>query len=69
MKVAKRVDLKISYYKKKNSVIMYGDESQTYYGDQFTIYTNIKSLCCTPETNTMLCTNQTSTTKKSQPRF
>ena len=68
MKVAERVDFKISYHKKKNSVIMVMNVKQTY-GDQFTIYTNIKSLCCTPETNTMLCTNQTSTTKKSQPRF
>ena len=26
-------------------------------GDYFEIYTNIKSLCCTPETNTILCVN------------
>lgn len=24
--------------------------NETYYGDHFVIYTNIKSLCCTPET-------------------
>ena len=27
----------------------------TYCGDHFVIYTNIKSLHCTPETNIMLC--------------
>ena len=27
------------------------DANQTYCGDHFTIYPNIKSLCCTPETN------------------
>ena len=26
------------------------DINQTYCGDHFTIYTNIESLCCTPET-------------------
>ena len=26
-------------------------------GDYFEIHTNIKSLCCTPETNTILCVN------------
>ena len=29
------------------------DINQTYYGDYFTIYTNIKSLSCTPEINIM----------------
>lgn len=28
--------------------------NQTYCGDQFTIQTNVKPLCCTPETN-VLC--------------
>ena len=32
--------------------------NQTQCGDNFTIYTNIKSSCCTPETN-MLCINYT----------
>ena len=27
-------------------------------GDHFAIYTNIKSLCCTPETNIMLHLNK-----------
>ena len=27
------------------------DINQTYGGDHFAIYTNIESLCCTPETN------------------
>ena len=30
------------------------DINQTYCGDHFTIYTNIKSLICTPETNVMI---------------
>ena len=29
------------------------DVNQTYCGDHFAMYTNIKSLCCTPETNIM----------------
>lgn len=32
-------------------------------GAHFTIYTNIKALCCTPETNVMLCINHTSIKK------
>ena len=35
-----------------------------YCGANFIIYTNIESLCCTPETNTMLYVNYTSTFKK-----
>ena len=30
------------------------DVNQTYYGDHFTIYTNVESLFCTPETSIML---------------
>ena len=29
----------------------------TYHGDHFVIYKNIKSLCCTPETDIMLKLN------------
>ena len=29
-------------------------------GDYFAIYTNMESLCCTPETQVMLCVNYTS---------
>ena len=29
----------------------------TFCGNQFTIYTHIKSLCCTPKTNTMFQVN------------
>ena len=36
------------------------DVNETYCGDHFAIYTNIKSLCCTPETNIMLYVNYTS---------
>ena len=35
----------------------------TYCGDHFSIYTNIETLCCTPETNT-LYVNQNSFKKK-----
>ena len=38
--------------------------NRTYYGDHFTIYTNIKSLCCTPETNITLYINYTLPKKK-----
>ena len=37
----------------------------TYCGDHFTVNTNIKSLCCTPETN-MLYVNCTSKEKKKE---
>ena len=40
------------------------DINQTYYGDHFTIYTNIESLHCTPETNIMFCVNDTEKKKK-----
>ena len=48
LKVAKRVDLKSSHYKKQNleHACVVTDVKQTYCGDDFTMYTNIKS-CCT----------------------
>ena len=36
------------------------DVYEIYCGDRFAVYTNIGSLCCTPETNTMLYVNYTS---------
>ena len=36
----------------------------TYYGHQFAVYTHIKSLCHTPETNIMLFVNYTSIPEK-----
>ena len=36
---------------------MVTDVNLTYCGDHFAVYTNIKSLCCTPETNTTLHVN------------
>ena len=39
------------------------DVNQTYCGDRFTVYTNIESLCCAPETNIMLYVNYTSIKK------
>ena len=40
-----------------NCVMMH--VNQTYCGDHFAIYTNIESLCCTPEANIMLYGNYT----------
>lgn len=36
------------------------DDNQTYDGDYSAIYTNIESLCCTPETNVTLHVSFTS---------
>ena len=36
------------------------DVNQTYYGNNFAIYTNIAKLCCVPETNIMVYVNYTS---------
>lgn len=52
MKVAKRVNLKSSHHGKKifcNCLVI--DVNYTYSGDNFVIYTNVESLCDTPETN------------------
>lgn len=49
-KVVKSANPKILITRKKNcDVVM--DVKETYCGDYFTIYTNIKSLFCIPETN------------------
>ena len=40
------------------------DVNQNYCDDHFTIYTNIKSLCCTSEANIMLYVNYISIKKK-----
>ena len=40
------------------------DGYQTYCGDHFTIYANIKSLCSTPETNKIVYVNYISIKKK-----
>ena len=42
-----------SSHHKKHSVTMYGDRCSTYYGYCFSIYTDIRSLWCIPETNIM----------------
>lgn len=39
------------------------NSNETYCGDRFTIDTNIESLCCAPETNTMFYVNYTSVKK------
>ena len=43
---------------------MVTDFNQTYCGNHFAKYTTFESLCCTPETNTMLYVNYTSKKKK-----
>ena len=37
--------------------------NQTHCGEHFKIYTNVKSLCCTPETNIILYVNYASKKK------
>lgn len=61
MEVAKK-DIKSSPHKKSNFVITRGEGCER--GVPFTIYINIKSLLCTPETNIMLYADYTSTYKK-----
>ena len=43
---------------------MVTDGNQTYCGDHFPVYTNIKSLCWTPEIYIMLYANYTSIKNK-----
>ena len=43
---------------------MVTDGNQTYCGDHFAMYTNVESLCCTPETNIKLYVNYTSIKKR-----
>ena len=38
---------------------MVTDGNYTYWGDNFAMYTHIKSICCTPETNTVLYVDYT----------
>ena len=40
------------------------DVNYTYSADHFAVYTNIKSLCCMPETSVMLYINYTSIKRK-----
>ena len=59
LKVAKKLDLKSSHHKKKNCIVV--NVHQTYRGNHYIMhFTNIKSLICVPETNTMFCVNCTS---------
>ena len=56
-----------------NSIVLtlHGDRWQleTYSGDRFPAYTNVKSLCCTPETNTILYINYISVIKNKESVF
>ena len=45
------------------------DVNKTCCGDHFTIYMNIESLSCTPETTIMLHVNYTSTTKQKRKKI
>ena len=65
LKVAERVVLKILITRKKCNCMM-TDVNQTFGGDHCDIYTNIKSLYCTSETNTILDVNYTSIKNKQQ---
>ena len=58
-KVAKRIDVKSSHYKKVMLVCLMTDVNWTYC-DDFTMFTNIKSLCWTSEVNIMLYVKYTS---------
>ena len=53
-----RIDLKSVHHTQK-IVTVWSDECYgwTYWGDYFTTYTNIESLCCAPETTIMLHVN------------
>lgn len=55
LKVSKRVYPKSSHDKKKILFItmLVTDVNWTYYGGYFTMYTDIQSLCCMPETDIM----------------
>ena len=49
LEVARKADLESSHHRKEIFVSM--DVDWTHNGEHFAIYTNIKSSCCTPETN------------------
>ena len=57
LKVAKRVDHKVFITRKRKTIFfffgncMMTNVNYNYCGDNSGIYTNIQSLCCTPETN------------------
>ena len=53
----------ILQFKKSNGHHIGNGWQLTYCGDHFAVYTNIESLCCTPEMNTMPSVNYTSVIK------
>ena len=53
----KKGDPEILITRKKNYNCMVMEVNQTYGGEHFTTYSNIESLCGTPETNVMLYVN------------
>ena len=54
LKVIKGADLKVITRKTTCNYLQGGVLTTCICGDHFTMYTNIKSLCCTPETNIVL---------------
>ena len=60
---AKRVDLRCAHDQKKTGIYMVTDFKKIYCDYQFTIYTNIESLSCIPESNIMLYLNYISIKK------
>lgn len=54
--MAKTVDLKSSSLQEKTmfNYVMGTDINQTYRGNHFTIRANTETLCCTPETNSVM---------------
>lgn len=65
LNIAKRVNLKSSYHKKKNFNWVVIVVNKTYYGNNLAIYTCIKSLSCVPKTNTMSYDSHISVKKNS----
>ena len=59
LKVAKRVILKVLITRRNFCSWTMTRINQSYYGDHFTVYTNIRSSRCTPETNTMFYVSYT----------
>ena len=54
LNTTERVDLKSFHHKEKRSITMYGvDINETYCGNHFAVYTIIKSVYSTTETNIM----------------
>ena len=59
------INLKSSHHKEKeNCTVTEGDQT---YCEHFTLYTNLESLCCTPESNIILYVNYTQQNETETP--